>query len=224
MAMRNDDEELGDQFLLDDDSDDEPAKDDKMTKKRKSEEQAKSVLKKPKKKKLAAIWTLNPREWTPEQWTEWLRALRPETKVDLAKHVEQVDRTQLAHASKGLQTIVVCGSAIRSAQVAKLLQPTKVAKLFGKHLKLDDQLAVLRQKKVPPIAVGTPTRLEALSGALGPWPVAPRVLIVIDSDPDLKQYNPLTLPDAKYPLARFIDSFLHHHSDLRLAALSFNSS
>ena len=245
--MINDDEELGDQFLLEDDDEEEEvvaalAKDKKKKKKRKNKAEAPpsvplplSAKKRKKRNFDSEIWTLSPRFWSPAQWGEWLLALRPSTSVDLASvAVSEVDLPRAlgeTASKKKLGAIVVCGSALRCADVAKGLKAKgfTVLKLFGKHLKLQDQVETLKLDRLATVAVGTPSRLEALSEHLDhKWPFSfsgQQNFILVDADPDQKNYTPLTLAEAKYPLARFIENILKQpqHAPLRIATTTFKN-
>ncbi|TPX71762.1 hypothetical protein SpCBS45565_g00839 [Spizellomyces sp. 'palustris'] len=62
------------------------------------------------------------------------------------------------------KVLVLASSAIRAVEVCRLVRKTgdcKVAKLFAKHMKLKDQVEVLK-KDTFPIAVGTPNRIQKL--------------------------------------------------------------
>lgn len=60
--------------------------------------------------------------------------------------------------------LVLTSSAIRAVTVTRLLRKvgnSKICKLFAKHMKIKDQVDVLRKDKFP-IAVGTPNRVLKL--------------------------------------------------------------
>lgn len=60
--------------------------------------------------------------------------------------------------------IYLASSAIRAIQVIKLFKPLgsfKIAKLFAKHIKMQDQIAFLKNQKSA-VAVGTPNRVLKL--------------------------------------------------------------
>ncbi|XP_073701168.1 protein CMSS1 [Garra rufa] len=67
--------------------------------------------------------------------------------------------------TRSVVLLIVCGSALRAIDLIKQLTAfkgdAKVMKLFGKHMKLEDQIKFL-SKGVIHIAVGTPGRISAL--------------------------------------------------------------
>ncbi|KAI8914773.1 U3-containing 90S pre-ribosomal complex subunit-domain containing protein [Powellomyces hirtus] len=68
------------------------------------------------------------------------------------------------HPAGSPKVIVLSGSAIRAANVARLVRNVgncKVAKLFGKHLKASEQARVLGAEPFP-VAVGTANRIKKL--------------------------------------------------------------
>lgn len=77
--------------------------------------------------------------------------------------------TKLWSASKkngAPHTIVVTAAGLRAAEIARIMRKfqTKdatVAKLFAKHIKLQDSVKFLKSTRTG-IAVGTPTRLKDL--------------------------------------------------------------
>ncbi|ATY62575.1 kinase-like domain [Cordyceps militaris] len=81
----------------------------------------------------------------------------------------------LAKASKKMgnpHSIIVTGAGLRAADIVRALRifaskDIAVAKLFAKHMKVDEQVALLKKLRVS-IAVGTPARLSELidNGAL----------------------------------------------------------
>ncbi|KAK3190665.1 hypothetical protein K4F52_003356 [Lecanicillium sp. MT-2017a] len=105
-------------------------------------------------------------------------------------------------------TIIVAGAGLRAADIVRSVRKFAskdivVAKLFAKHMKVDEQVKLLNSARVS-IAVGTPARLSELveNGAL--------VLdglhrIVVDaSHIDQKKRGVLDMKDTMLPLARFI--------------------
>ncbi|KAJ8605353.1 hypothetical protein CTAYLR_002337 [Chrysophaeum taylorii] len=225
----NDDEELGQSYMLEEVEEDdegaeviiadEPKKGEK-TKKRKDAEKPEKKTKKRKKTKVE----VSPREWDGEAWNAWLRGLRPETTCDVGPRLALIKgdlvRAAAAAKSKRLGTVVACSSAARCADIAKAIRSARknapVAKLFGKHMKVDEQKALLRRSKVPTVAVGTPSRLETLAPHL---PLDPKAaLLIVDAEPDAKKYTPFTLPDSKCSLAALVDRLLTSTPALRVAA------
>ena len=160
---------------------------------------------------------------TGEAWAAWLEALAPGRATGLAARRAaytgtadaivgaRVRRRSGARPPRGIDAIVVCASAKRAADVAKVLRShaavSDVCKLFGKHFKATEQAALLRDatKALPRVAVATPARLEVLLPAV-PW--ADHATLFVDSNPDAKDYTPFTLPDAKHALARVVAALL----------------
>ncbi|TVY48120.1 Protein CMS1 [Lachnellula occidentalis] len=115
--------------------------------------------------------------------------------------------TKLWSASKkngSPHTIIVTAAGLRAAEIARVVRnlQTKdatVAKLFAKHIKLQDSIKFLKTTRTG-IAVGTPTRLKDLmdDGALA---VDRLERIVIDaSHIDLKKRGILEMKDTQVPL------------------------
>ncbi|KAI9310891.1 U3-containing 90S pre-ribosomal complex subunit-domain containing protein [Dichotomocladium elegans] len=90
--------------------------------------------------------------------------------------------------------IVVAASAIRAANLATALRPiqgakTKIAKLFAKHMKVEEQVEFLKRQPIH-IAVGTPNRLQLLVEQEH-VKLDNLELIVIDTEKISKGYNVL---------------------------------
>ena len=123
--------------------------------------------------------------------------------------------------------LIVCISARRAVQVLKQLSPLNVraAKLFAKHMDLDEQIAMLRTNSFG-IAVGTPNRLLKLAesggnggdgsgsdsddtdddsvstgGALS---LDSTELLVIDNHEDSKAFTVCTMNDTAPDLMQFL--------------------
>ncbi len=79
-------------------------------------------------------------------------------------------------------------------QAKSLFNGCKVAKLFSKHFKLQEQLDHLRQNTVH-LAVGTPNRLFKLHEECGVLDECE--LIVLDGYRDVKQRTLLSMPECK---------------------------
>lgn len=115
--------------------------------------------------------------------------------------------------------LVVSSGARRAADVingmSKLLQ-CKIAKLFAKHFKIQEQIDVLSRQNYP-VAVGTPNRLSKLCefGALKLHCVK---IVLIDLFHDKKNFTVLSMPDVKTDLHEFLESYiLPECSHLQLA-------
>ncbi|PMB64408.1 Protein CMS1 [Beauveria bassiana] len=117
----------------------------------------------------------------------------------------------LAKASKEMATphsIIVTGAGLRAADIVRAVRKfaskeIAVAKLFAKHMKVDEQVAFLKKTRVS-IAVGTPARLSELidNGALS---LEGLHRIVVDaSHIDQKKRGVMDMKDTMMPLAKFI--------------------
>jgi hypothetical protein len=103
--------------------------------------------------------------------------------------------------------MVVCPSARRAASVINSISTVlkcKIGKLFTKHLKISEQVEIL---KMPvPIVVGTPHRMQQLI-ELGALKLQDLQLFLVDITFDSKCYNTLSLPDVS---AEFLTLFTSH--------------
>ena len=111
--------------------------------------------------------------------------------------------------TKSPLAIIVCLSARRAVQVLKDMKPfkTRAAKLFAKHLTVQEQTEWLQQTPFG-LAVGTPHRLNVLcqSGALQ---LSATRLIILDAHQDSKGFTVCTLPDTAPHCMEFLkDRFL----------------
>ncbi|CAG8982954.1 hypothetical protein HYALB_00003532 [Hymenoscyphus albidus] len=120
--------------------------------------------------------------------------------------------TKLWSASKksgAPHTIMVTAAGLRAAEIARIMRKfqTKdatVAKLFAKHIKLQDSVKFLKSTRTG-IAVGTPTRLKDLmdDGALD---VDRLERIVIDaSHIDIKKRGILDMKETQVPLMLWLN-------------------
>ncbi|CAM9152599.1 unnamed protein product [Heterosigma akashiwo] len=82
----------------------------------------------------------------------------------------------------------------------KLLSSCPVAKLFAKHMKIQEQQKLL--KKCAPIAVGTPSRLLKLA-QFGDLCLESTELIIFDMGKDVKQMTILDVNGVKEDLMDF---------------------
>ena len=198
--MKNDDEELGESYLVEDGGYEEAAVTGASKKKKRetseprgavlleeSDDEGGEAEKPAKKKKKRAKKSPaeradeDPRAWDGAAWDAWLVATR-NAPSEVAARVERAPagcadaaafaklrtaaKPQNAAQARGLlEVVIVCGSAKRAGDVARAMRQHKgkaVAKLFGKHIKLADQVAQLQADSLPRTAVGTPARLRAL--------------------------------------------------------------
>ncbi|CAB9518149.1 Protein CMSS1 [Seminavis robusta] len=100
--------------------------------------------------------------------------------------------------------IIVCVSARRAVQVLKEIRglKTRAAKLFAKHLTVEEQTSWLQQTPFA-VAVGTPHRLAILAGknALN---LKQTRLVVLDAHTDQKGFTVCTLPDTAPHCMEFV--------------------
>ncbi|KAL1875136.1 hypothetical protein VTK73DRAFT_10273 [Phialemonium thermophilum] len=138
---------------------------------------------------------------------------KPRTMENLPEFLESFvnDPKQLSEAPKengAPHTIVVTGAGIRAADLVRSLRKfqkkgTLVAKLFAKHIKLEEAVAFLNKTRTG-IAVGTPARLMQLldNGALS---VEHLKRIIVDaSHIDVKKRGVMDSKDTMIPLATWL--------------------
>ncbi|KAK7209565.1 hypothetical protein V2G26_016743 [Clonostachys chloroleuca] len=121
------------------------------------------------------------------------------------------DKEGLSRSSKkpgSPHTLIVAGAGLRAADIVRAVRKfqTKncaVAKLFAKHMKIEEQITYLKSKKTG-IAVGTPARLADLidNGALSLENL--ERLVVDASHIDQKKRGVMDMKDTMMPLARFL--------------------
>ncbi|KID89363.1 DNA/RNA helicase, DEAD/DEAH box type [Metarhizium guizhouense ARSEF 977] len=105
-------------------------------------------------------------------------------------------------------TLIVAGAGLRAADMVRAVRKfsskdNTVAKLFAKHMKVDDQVTFLKNRKTG-IGVGTPARLIELidNGALSLDNL--QRLVVDASHVDQKKRGIMDMKDTMMPLARFL--------------------
>ncbi|CAA2957488.1 protein CMSS1 isoform X2 [Olea europaea var. sylvestris] len=107
--------------------------------------------------------------------------------------------------------LVISLSALRSLELLRELRPlTKechAAKLFSKHMKIEEQVSLLKSRVN--IACGTPTRIKKLIDmeALG---LSRLAVIVLDMHTDVKGYSLFTLPQVRDEFWDLYKSHFHH--------------
>mmetsp|Transcript_2385 Transcript_2385/g.3461 ORF Transcript_2385/g.3461 Transcript_2385/m.3461 type:complete len:294 (+) Transcript_2385:2631-3512(+) len=161
-------------------------------------------------------------EMTPEERAQWFTDLYEKCSTDLSmiekypKSISDAFKSDYfladtkkdnlvsvikSHMKKDTnRVLIVTRSALRACALNKeiagdLRKP--IAKLFAKHMKVEEQKAWLEANPLN-IAVGTPNRLLKLAeiGSLDNLFCA-RTLLVLDLDPDVKKYNLVTMPGVK---------------------------
>lgn len=161
-----------------------------------------------------------------EDTTAWDK---PRNLNNLPGFLEKFSRntTKLWSASKkngAPHTIIVTAAGLRAADVVRAVRsfPTKeakVAKLFAKHIKIQDSIKFLQSTRTG-IAVGTPTRLRdlmkdgmcsflclfsELTTLVGALQVDRLERIVVDaSHIDQKKRGILEMPDTQIPLIAWL--------------------
>ncbi|KFA69837.1 hypothetical protein S40285_02440 [Stachybotrys chlorohalonatus IBT 40285] len=123
-------------------------------------------------------------------------------------------------AKKGSpHTLIVAGAGLRAADIVRAVRKfsTKdslIAKLFAKHMKVEEQVTLLNNKKIG-IGVGTPARLMELieNGSLSLGNL--RRLVVDASHIDQKKRGVMDMKDTMMPLARFLarKEFMERYAD-----------
>ncbi|EGR49845.1 uncharacterized protein TRIREDRAFT_59248 [Trichoderma reesei QM6a] len=130
----------------------------------------------------------------------------PEFLEKFSEHPESLSRPQKKNGMP--HTIIVAGAGLRAADLTRALRKFSgkdnlVAKLFAKHMKVEEQVALLQNKKIG-IGVGTPARLMELidNGSLKLDKL--QRLVVDASHIDQKKRGVMDMKDTMMPLARFL--------------------
>ncbi|TDH68294.1 hypothetical protein CCR75_003243 [Bremia lactucae] len=120
--------------------------------------------------------------------------------------------------------LILCSSALRCVQVIKPLASfkCKVAKLFAKHMKADEQAKQLARNFLP-IAVGTPARVKKLleTEALS---LKHTTHVIFDMQKDKKQLTVLDLKDTASEMVDLLQFYLIPHlnkNDSRMKIVLF---
>uniref|UniRef100_A0A5B7BHH7 Protein CMSS1 n=1 Tax=Davidia involucrata TaxID=16924 RepID=A0A5B7BHH7_DAVIN len=116
--------------------------------------------------------------------------------------------------------LIISLSALRSLELLRGLRPLTgechAAKLFSKHMKIEDQVSFLKNRVN--IASGTPNRIKKLIDmeALG---LSRLAVIVLDMHTDVKGYSLFTLPQVRDEFWDLYKSYFHERlvqGDLRI--------
>ena len=105
--------------------------------------------------------------------------------------------------------LVICASAHRSTDIINSISQglkCKIAKLFAKHFKVEEQVDVL-SKQTFPVAVGTPNRLAKLV-ELGALSLSRTQLILVDDFVDEKKLTILTMPIVRDDFYNFLYKYV----------------
>lgn len=118
--------------------------------------------------------------------------------------------------------LIICSSAIRATQIIKSISSKlikcKIAKLFAKHFKVEEQMEML-SKEYYPIALGTPNRVNKLI-ELGALSLKRTAMVLVDVTPDSKQFNILTLNEVKTDFYRLLyDTVLPEKAHLKISLI-----
>ncbi|KAJ3954507.1 Protein cms1 [Colletotrichum tropicale] len=140
--------------------------------------------------------------WTEPRSTDKLAAF-------LEKFAEKPEKLPTAPEKKGTpHTIIVAGAGLRAADIVRAVRgfqtkKSTVAKLFAKHMKVEEQVKFLQGTRTG-IAVGTPARLVELAdnGALCLDKV--QRVVVDASHIDSKKRGVMDMKDTMMPLARWL--------------------
>ncbi|CAO3624669.1 unnamed protein product [Mucor fragilis] len=102
--------------------------------------------------------------------------------------------------------LIVTHSAIRAVDLCRALKEfastAKIAKLFAKHFKIEDQIWFLEHESIH-MGVGTPNRLQALVEQ-GHLKLDNLELLVIDTERNPKKFNIFDLQEVRTDLFQFL--------------------
>lgn len=118
--------------------------------------------------------------------------------------------------------LVICSSAIRATQIIKSISAKlikcKIAKLFAKHFKVEEQMEML-SKEYFPIALGTPNRVSKLI-ELGALSLRRTAMVLVDVTPDSKSFTILSLNEVKNDFYKLLyTQVLPEKSHLKIALI-----
>jgi protein CMS1 len=106
--------------------------------------------------------------------------------------------------------VVICAGAKRAADVINSMSQglsVKIAKLFAKHFKVQEQMQILGRNHFP-IAVGTPNRLSKLA-EVGALKFNNTSCVLVDLAVDSKKFNVLTMTDVKGDFYNLMSTYIH---------------
>lgn len=147
-----------------------------------------------------------------------LSATMPNYKLILGPQASQQAKTEDFGSPL---VLIVCASAIRATEVIKgisaKIQKCKIAKLFGKHIKITEQISML-SKDYHPIVIGTPHRIHSLieMGALSLRKVK---ITMVDYTADIKHFTILTLPEVNKDFLKLAYQYIYPERDHMKLAL-----
>ncbi|KAL8772037.1 MAG: hypothetical protein Q9209_002703 [Squamulea sp. 1 TL-2023] len=149
---------------------------------------------------------LDTSEWGQER----LATSLPDFLIKIAQRDGRSTDLALASIKPGSpHTLVVTGAALRAAELTRLLRKFQskdatVAKLFAKHIKLNDAAAFVKKTRIN-IGVGTPSRMIDLitEGALR---LENLERVIIDTSfLDRKKRNIFDMKETQQPLLQFLN-------------------
>lgn len=119
--------------------------------------------------------------------------------------------------------LILCSSAIRATQIIKSISAKlikcKIAKLFAKHFKVEEQMEMLSNEYYP-IALGTPNRVRKLI-ELGALSLKRTAIVLVDVTVDSKQFSILTMNEVKNDFYRLLyDSILPEKAHLKISLIN----
>ncbi|XP_023806818.1 protein CMSS1 isoform X1 [Oryzias latipes] len=132
----------------------------------------------------------------------------------LSSYLKQVcpkwAKIQKQHSETGSVVIlIVCSSALRAIELLKQVTAfkgeAKAVKLFAKHIKIDEQVKLLR-KGVAHIGVGTPGRISALIEKEGLNLQALRYVVLDWNWRDQKLRRMVDIPEIKLDLMKLLEN------------------
>lgn len=105
--------------------------------------------------------------------------------------------------------LIVTMSAIRATEIVASISNRlncKIAKLFAKHIKIQEQIEYLN-RDIYPISIGTPHRLHKLL-ELGALSLSKTRIVILDTQVDQKQFSLFTLPGVKEDFTILMEKFV----------------
>lgn len=122
--------------------------------------------------------------------------------LSFGRTCSRIGRSLLDTTAPGCTVLVLCSSALECIAVIKETgrgtRGSRVAKCFARHIKVGEQLDLLR-KRMHPIAVGTPGRILSIL-TTDPSVFSSVSTIVIDVKRDVKLRSIFDIPETVQPL------------------------
>lgn len=140
----------------------------------------------------------NPEDDSPKKTCPFFKAIRKGLPTFTSLLKEKTEESGCP------RIIIICPGAIRATTIRNSLRKIlkcRIAKLFAKHFKIQDQIDLLKQHH--PVVIGTPCRIHKLI-ELGALSLSQTQLIILDLTKDKKNLDILTIPDVKRDVSDFI--------------------